>query len=150
MVGVDDETYLQGTQVFLEAQANNAVATRGLQNAALWVGFRQELHSAFIKQRSFRFDLRCCDSSIYRCFTPADDSTWANRVIFHCAETLKFCYGNENHDPDIHTRLLEFSDHWFISKPTSFDPLYDEPADSPGKEVFPHVWFLGDCHGMPA
>ncbi|KAJ5982849.1 hypothetical protein N7481_004948 [Penicillium waksmanii] len=142
LVGVDDETYLRGTQVFLEAQTNIAVATRGLQNAALWVGFRQEFHSAFIKQRPFRFELGCCASSTYGCFTSADDSTWANRIIFYCAETLNFCYGNESHDPERHARLFEYTDRWFESKPTNFDPVYDKPADSSGKRYFLTYGFL--------
>lgn len=89
--GVDDETYLRGTQVFLEAQSEMAVKGHGIQTAALWVGFRQEFHTAFIKQRAFRFDLTCYNNSPYRTLETADDFTWANRVILHCAETLVYC-----------------------------------------------------------
>lgn len=145
---VDDETYLRGTHVFLEAQAKAAVSTRNLQNAALWVGFRQEFHSAFLKKRPFKFDLTCCNHSIYKQLTPADDSTWANRVVLHCAEILKFCYGNDIQNLDRYARLCEYNDRWFEAKPPSFNPMYEEKPGSSGKDVFPRIWFLGDCHGI--
>ncbi|KAJ5377960.1 uncharacterized protein N7496_005369 [Penicillium cataractarum] len=82
LVGIDDETYLRGTQVFLEAQASMAVNGQGLQNAAFWVGFRQEFHRAFIKQRPFRFDLSCCRDSKYKTLENADDFTWPIESCF--------------------------------------------------------------------
>lgn len=98
-MGIDDETYLRGTRVFLEAQASTAVRGQGLQNAAFWVRFPQEFHRAFIKQRAFSFDLSCCGDSKYKTLESADDFTWANRVMLHCAETLAFCYGTDGHEP---------------------------------------------------
>lgn len=85
LVGVEDETYLRGTQVFLEAETHTVVRGQGLQNAAFWFGFRQEFHRAFIKQRAFRFDLSCWRYLKYKTLEAADDFTWANRVILHCA-----------------------------------------------------------------
>ncbi|KAJ5114716.1 hypothetical protein NUU61_000475 [Penicillium alfredii] len=51
LTGFDDETYLRGTQVFLDAQAEAAVQGGSLRNAAFWVDFHQEFHTAFIRQR---------------------------------------------------------------------------------------------------
>lgn len=146
--GVDDETYLRGTQVFLEAQSEMAVKGHGIQTAALWVGFRQEFHTAFIKQRAFRFDLTCYDNSPYRTLETADDFTWANRVILHCAETLVYCYGDESHDPDRYDQLWEYNQNWYACKPQTFNPIYFKEPNPSKKEIFPQIWYLGDCQGM--
>lgn len=146
--GVDDETYLRGTQVFLEAQSEMAVKGHGIQTAALWVGFRQEFHTAFIKQRAFRFDLTCYNNSPYRTLETADDFTWANRVILHCAETLVYCYGDESHDPDRYDQLWEYNQNWYACKPQTFNPIYFKEPNPSKKEIFPQIWYLGDCQGM--
>ncbi|KAJ6050179.1 hypothetical protein N7444_006895 [Penicillium canescens] len=145
LIGVDDETYLRGTQVFLEAQSEMAVKGHGLQTAAFWVGFRQEFHTAFIKQRAFRFDLTCCNYSPYRTLGPADDFTWANRVVLHCAETLLYCYGDEAHDLDRYGQLWEYSQNWYAYKPQTFNPIYLKAPNRSQKEIFPQIWYLGDC-----
>lgn len=146
-MGADDETYLRGTQVFLEAQANTAVRGRGLQNAAFWVGFRQEIHMAFINQRPFQFDLECCRNTTYKTLEPTDDSTWVNRIILHCAESLIFCHGDSYHDAERYNELWRYNQDWYDSKPPSFNPIYYRSADSSRNEVFPQIWYLGDCQG---
>ena len=64
----------------------------GLRQAAFWVAFRQEIYSAFMKQRPFSFPLERCDS--FRTFEPAEDAVWADRLIIFCADVLQYCHGN--------------------------------------------------------
>ncbi|KAJ5092551.1 hypothetical protein NUU61_007421 [Penicillium alfredii] len=144
LVGIDDETYLRGTQVFLEAQAGTAVRGRGLQNAAYWVGIRQEFHTAFIKQRAFRFNLSCCNYTTYKTLEPADDFTWANRVILHCAEALTYCYRGDDHNAEQYDRLWDYNQKWYASKPPTFEPIYYQPPDHSKDEVLPQIWYIGN------
>ncbi|KAJ6037026.1 hypothetical protein N7540_001305 [Penicillium herquei] len=146
LVGVDDETYLQGTLFFLAAQAKEAVKDRGLRNAAFWVGIRQKANTALITQLPIKLDFSCFAGSIYKTVESTDDSTWANRIVLHCAEILSFCYGDDGHSLSHYIKLLEFSEDWHRCKPPSFSPIYHQAPDYSKKEVFPQIWFMGDCH----
>ncbi|KAJ5107134.1 hypothetical protein N7456_003809, partial [Penicillium angulare] len=148
LIGADDETYLNGTLFFLAAQSEPAVCSRGLQNAAFWVGIRQKIHAAFIQQRSIQFDFHCFDGSNYKTIESADDSTWANRIVLHCAEILAYCYGNESRGIESYKRLIKFSEDWYAYKPSSFNPIYYQAPNIVKKEIFPQIWFLGDCHAI--
>ncbi|XHG05747.1 hypothetical protein AWENTII_008960 [Aspergillus wentii] len=145
LVGVDDETYLRGTHVFLNAQAATAVRDDGLQRAAFWVGFRQEFHKAFLQQRVFQFDLNCCNDSTYRLLDPVDDFTWANRIILHCANALMYCYGEQDRTMKNYDELVEYNQGWQALTPPTFNPIYCKEADRSKGEVFPEVWYLDDC-----
>ena len=147
LVESDDETYLRGCDIFLSAQANTAVQGRGLQNAAFWVGIRQKVRMAFVQQREIHFDLRCFQGSIYKTLAPTEDSSWANRIVLHCAEVLNYCYSSGGPNLIIFEKLLEFSQRWLAEKPNSFLPMYYRAPDFPENEVFPQVWHLDDCHG---
>lgn len=146
LVGVDEETHFKGTLFFLTAQAEQAVRERGFRNAAFWVGVRQKVHIAFINQIRIQFDFNCFNNSIYKTLEPADDSTWANRTVLLCAEILAYCYGDEQ-SLENYTRLRNFSENWYAYKPSSFNPIYSQAPNPGRKEVFPQIWFLGDCHG---
>ncbi|OOO11322.1 Protein of unknown function DUF3468 [Aspergillus oryzae] len=145
LVGVDDETYLRGVQVFLDAQGTVAVRDGGLRLAAFWVGIRQEFHTSFIKQRIFQFDLSCCDHSTYRLLDQAEDPTWANRVILHCAHTLTYCYDERSHTMKEYEKLWDYNQGWDRMVPPTFNPIYLRQPDRSKGEVFPELWFLDDC-----
>jgi hypothetical protein len=160
---------LRGISVFLDAQATAAVSGYGLRHAAYWIALRQEIVTAFSKQRTFRLPLGPCEP--YRSFEPADDYVWADRLVIHCADVLQYCFGSDENTPTrdrqfqstlstgvIHpvqtteTRiarygeLVAFETSWEELGPPSFKPIYArEPVRSRG-EVFPELWYLGSCH----
>ncbi|KAH8432772.1 uncharacterized protein LDX57_010399 [Aspergillus melleus] len=144
LVGIDDETYLRGTQVFLDAQSISAMQAGSLRHAAFWVAFRQEFHRAFIKQRAFRFNSHCCASSPYRSLDPADDNTWTNRMVLHCTDVLTYCYAGGS-DLSRYDELWAYTLRWQSLVPSTFNPLYSRDPDSSANEVFPEVWYLDDC-----
>ena len=127
----------------------------GLCQASFWVAFRQEIYSAFLKQRPFNHDLSRCEA--FRSFSPAEDAVWADRLIIFCADVLEFCYGNSN--PSSSSRLnpnLSSKENWLALKqhekmwpevlPASFEPIYYRDPDRSKGEVFPEICYLADCH----
>ncbi|KAK4936412.1 hypothetical protein LTR10_022686 [Elasticomyces elasticus] len=126
----------------------------GLCQAAFWVAFRQEIHSAFLKQRAFNLALSRCEA--FRSFSPAEDAVWADRLIIFCADVLEFCYGNtqgtRQHDltsPTPKERWLSLKQYermWSEVLPASFEPIYFRDPDRAKGEVFPQICYMADCH----
>ncbi|KAJ5099319.1 hypothetical protein N7532_006320 [Penicillium argentinense] len=169
-MGEDTESALRGIQIFLDAQAMSAVSGFGLRHAAYWIALRQEIITAFSKQRTFRLPLGPCEP--YRSFEPADDYVWADRLVIHCADVLQYCFGSEEeHLPDTHTQpqfgssmgilhpvpptdmriarydeLVSFESLWSELGPPSFKPIYTREPDRSRGEVFPELWYLNNCH----
>lgn len=90
-MGEDAEHALDGIQVFLNPEAISATTVTSLRHAAYLVALRQEILTAFSKQRPFRLPLDPCH--YYRTFEPASDYVWANRMVLHCADVLQYSFG---------------------------------------------------------
>ena len=124
----------------------------GLTQAGFWVAFRQEIHSAFLKQRAFNLTISRSDA--FGSFSTADDTVWADRLVNFCAEALEFCYGS--------TKTAAVStgqsakERWLSLKqyektlsevlPSTFEPIYWREPDMARGEVFPDICYLSDCH----
>lgn len=102
-----------------------------------------------MKQRAFSFNPDCCRSEAYGTLNTADDSTWANRMILHCADILGYCYGDGLHILDSYNALLEYNQAWQELAPSVFSPIFSKEPDRSRGEVFPELWYLDDCTGMP-
>lgn len=92
----------------------------------------------------------------------ADDCTWANRMVFHVVDIVRFCFGEESADLDqSHARydeLANYSKEWYQKKPLSFLPIYFKGAVlAPGEGLspataadgtsglFPEIWLMSDA-----
>lgn len=139
--GTESQSHLLGTQVFLTAQERSTVYG-GLRQAAFWVGLRQEIYMAFVNQRTIIPVLEHCN--IDRSFENANDCVWANRIVTHCADVLRYCFGDGEQSLANYNRLLDYCDGWYMFKPPSFSPIYyREPHGE--ANVFPEVWLLSDA-----
>lgn len=128
--------------------------TDGLRQAGFWVAFRQEIHSAFLKQRPFNISLSRCEA--FRSISPAEDAVWADRLIVFCAEVLEFCYDNAKGSASWQKPNQTPKDRWLVLKqcekrwgevlPASFEPIYFRDPDRSQAEVFPQVCYMVDCH----
>lgn len=129
-----------------------------LRQAAFWVAFRQEVYSAFLKQRPFSMSLSRCD--IFRSFTPGEDGLWTARLVIFCADILEFCYGNTAHSThstppatqapaqpkERWAQLKYLSQKWIDFLPSGFEPIYVREPDRQQGEVFPEICYLTNIH----
>lgn len=139
--GAESQSHLLGTQVFLTAQERSTVYG-GLRQAAFWVGLRQEIYMAFVNQRTIIPVLEHCN--IDRTFDAASDCVWANRIVTHCADVLRYCFGDEEQTTANYNRLLDYCDGWYMFKPPSFSPMFYREPDGVNN-IFPEIWLLCDA-----
>ena len=128
-----------------------ATTTTGLRQAAFWVGFRQEIFSAFMKQRPFSLPLSRLAS--FRTLTPASDAVWADRLIVFCADVVQYCYGPEPRTAARYGELRRAEKAMSDALPASFEPIYYREALGPtlseegqgaSISIFPQIWYLSD------
>ncbi|KAL4733325.1 hypothetical protein BDV11DRAFT_175803 [Aspergillus similis] len=121
-----------------------------LRQAAFWVAFRQEVYSAFLKQRPLNMSLSRCE--LFRSFAPGEDALWTARLVIFCADVLEFCYGNTAHAPaqgctrERWEELNALSQKWAECLPSGFEPIYSREADRQHGEVFPEICYLSNIH----
>lgn len=140
--GTGAQSHLLGTHIFMGAQERSAVSG-GLRRAAFWVGLRMELFFAFLNSRSIHPSLELCN--VDRSLDAADDCKWANRMVAHCAEALRYCFGDGEHSIGKYMDLVQYCSDWMAYKPPSFTPIYyKEPADN---DMFPEIWMNGQVAG---
>ena len=135
----DQQSHLLGSHAFITAQERATVAG-GLRQAAFWVGLRQEIHVAFVNQRSIIPALEHCN--IDRSFEAAADHVWACRMVVLCADVLRYCFGDGDHSTATYISLAESMAQWYNCKPSSFMPVYYKEAEE--NNVFPDIWIVGD------
>jgi hypothetical protein len=169
----DTEMFLGVSQVFINAQASNAfsplpssscvdstqpawlenaskdsiASSRFFRHAAFRMALRQEITSAFLKQRSIRLPLEAWAS--LRSSSDAEDAVWTDRIVIFCADVLQFCFGEDNlrgrNQVERWNELKNFEMSWRVSKPPSFGAIHYREADPSAGEVFPQIWYLAEC-----
>jgi hypothetical protein len=141
---LDGAGHLIGAHAFISAQEISAVSG-GLRLAAFWVGLRQEIYVAFVNQRPIMFPLQHCN--VDRSFEATDEGMWANRIIIHCAETIQWCFGLQEHERSTarFAELLSYAENWSKATPPCYTPLYHRNAGVDSDTVFPVVMYLSDA-----
>ncbi|KAK3373181.1 hypothetical protein B0T24DRAFT_528789 [Lasiosphaeria ovina] len=146
--GRDLRTHLIGIKRFVEARVESLVpgfVPGSLSAASFWVGLRQEIYSAVMTSQAVHISL--LHSLVDRSLKQADDYTWANRAVVHCADVLNFCFG-EKSEVGAKRRTEEWvelnrrSKQWIDGLPPSFRPIFD----GKGNGAFPHICYWRSCH----
>lgn len=138
LTGCDQESHLPAVHALLSVQERRALSG-GIRQAAFWVGFRQEMVVAFINQRGIVPVLEHCN--IDRTFSPADERTWTNRMIVHCADVITYCFQDGMSDVSRYRALDQYANDWMSHKPMSFKLLYQY---SPLEGQFLQLCYEGD------
>jgi hypothetical protein len=128
----------------MNAQEDSSPAS-GLRQASFWIGLRQEIYMAFVNQRPVKTKLD--HSWIDRSFSPADDDTWAKRILVNTAEIEKFCFGDGGRTIGNYQRLKDYDEQWLDSRPLSFRPVSYRAPDPARGEVFPEIWYFNHAVG---
>lgn len=133
-----------GTHTFILARKYHELSDVG--QAVFHVILRQEILVAFRTRRP----VRMLDDFLHvdRSMTGANDWTSTFHVLALCAEILNFCYEEDAKTLDAWDHLASRTQSWANTKPTSFEPMYREPAQATQPKVFPEIWLLNDSHGM--
>ncbi|KAH7376734.1 hypothetical protein B0T11DRAFT_23722 [Plectosphaerella cucumerina] len=147
------------------------ILPNSLHAACFWVGLRQEIYSAVMNQQAVRMNL-AHDGIVDRSTAPADDFTWANRAVVHCADVLNYCFGDTAAatagpgaaDAARRWALLSRANRdWKAALPPSYMPVFyrdrlrddsrhtadDDGNGSPVAGIaaaFPEVWYTKACH----
>ncbi|VUC33491.1 unnamed protein product [Clonostachys rosea] len=139
LLGTDLEGHLLGIQLFMNTP-NSTSPPSSLRQASFWIGLRQEITMSSATQRPVKIKLD--HAFIDRSFSPADDDTWANRIIVHCAEVMNYCFGNGDRNMVEYQALVDYDQGWLRARPVSWLPIaYSEPLES-HHEVFPNILYL--------
>lgn len=142
-MGTDNRAYLLSIVAFVKA-GNRFLIPGSLSAACFWAGLRQEIYSAMMTQRPVWINLD--NGLVGRSLEPADDHTWANRAVIHCADVLNFCFGdNAQHPASRWQELDDYNRSWTAAVPPSFSPLYQ---DNSGTQAFPEIWHRDSCHAL--
>lgn len=135
----DCHSHLLGTRVFLAAQ-ESVCHFKDLRLAAFWVALRQEIYMAFIHGRPvhsyFMIDkVESSQADINGC-------GYANKVIIHCADCLRYCYGTEEKTVSKWQALVDYLDEWWRDRPWMFHPTWASEADEGSDAKFLHEEIL--------
>jgi hypothetical protein len=139
----DLQGHMLGIQVFVGARDPYAMRG-GLSEAAFWVGLRQEIYVATVKQKAVKINLDQC--LVDRSIEPASDFEWANRAVVHYADVLNCCFGPEGVSFSKWVELKGYNERWQEMKPSSFTPIFYRNADTRKGEAFPEIWYSHACH----
>jgi len=142
---LDSQGHRLGIQIFVGARDP---ISGGLSEAAFWVGLRQEIYSAMMKNQSTQLSLEHC--SIDRSLDPTSDYGWSNRAIVHCADVLNCCFGDSGVSLRHWEELKQYGERWHEAIPSTFTPIYYRPPNREEREAFPEIWYSLGCHSMSA
>lgn len=128
------------------ARVHSSTNASSLRSATLLIELRQEIHIAFMTNRPPPPLVEYCN--IDRSLEPADDWTWAKRMIAQTADILSYCNGDGSKSLKRWSELRDYIGLWRAAVPPSFRPIYMEEANLESGLLFPIQWFTNDCHSL--
>lgn len=143
-----------GVRKFFDAQSHLA-AERGLRQAALLVGLRQENYIALMNMQAMHWDLDkfvLINDPILNYALHLEDgdleSAWANCILRKCSDILQYCYGPRTEPlQERWLELHEYNEKWLQLRPSSFDALFRLEANTSPSRPFTLSWYIHGWHG---
>jgi hypothetical protein len=80
-----------------------------------------------------------------RSFSAADDCTWTNRIIVHCADVINHCFQNGSLDQTAYQALRDYGEAWMAHKPRSFNAIFQSQPSGTQGDLFTKTWYTGDA-----
>ncbi|KAF4440320.1 ARCA-like protein [Fusarium acutatum] len=140
--GRDDARHLLGGYASVAESFRQDLPWEGFPQAALWIHLRQDIFNAVINQRVPRTNVHRL--GIDRKSSPADETTWAKRVLCLEAEVIGYCFGHEGSSIQQHEALEARLEDWDRQKPQTFTPVFYQERDLSQGVSFPVVSVLLD------
>ncbi|KAF4921534.1 hypothetical protein CGCVW01_v005972 [Colletotrichum viniferum] len=123
---------------FLTSRAN--FTTKGSLSEAAFSGWlRLEIWRSVMQQETLKFKLDHLD--LDRSLQPADDETWAWRMILHTIDIIGYCFGDETNSA-VYEKLSNYAAQWMKAAPETFLPRFVENPRNEG--VFPEILLIND------
>lgn len=144
-----NEYFLSGLQLFA-VKSKDQLNHGSLGAAAFWVGLRQEIYNAVANRTQVgMLQMGNVPSLVDRSLKPADDFTWANRAVVHCADVINFCFAKEQGTFEEWDELMKWNRRWSSEAALSFTPIYlgDEVDEANRRVPFPAIGYIQRCHG---
>lgn len=121
------------------------------RHPVFWALVREEVYLAIMYQRPpspFRHSSVPDLVGIRGGLAPADDYTWANRMLWHLLLVLQYCF-NDDQDSAVSVQLVSYAEAWVQARPASFSPIFVQERSSGLEEggsrsMFPEIVLLND------
>ncbi|KAF5695076.1 ARCA-like protein [Fusarium denticulatum] len=140
--GRDDARHLLGGYASVAESFRQDLPWEGFRRAALWIHLRQDIFNAVINQRVPRTNVNRL--RIDRSCSPADETTWAKRVLCLEAKVVEYCFGHEGSPIQNYETLEARLEDWDRQKPQTFTPVFYQERDPSQGLSFPNVSVLLD------
>ncbi|TKX23971.1 fungal specific transcription factor domain-containing protein 30 [Elsinoe australis] len=144
----DDKLHhLTGTTHLLSLMSTQPLNS-GLSEAAAWLCLREDIYVSLTTQTPLRTDVAPFLHSAT--ITHADDTGWACRAVLLLARLLTLAFSPSLPHQADHIRSLEKElEHWNLTKPDSFNPMWHVSRDDSGVgRGLPSLWMVAPHHAL--
>jgi hypothetical protein len=147
----DTQRHFHGGQSLVKLQERKGLGS-GLRQASFWACLRQEIYISLKNHQPVQSNLDYYNEA-FDCVEMAagDEYIWSNYATLHCAEALRFSFGNEpvSKFQDVLKRMK----HCRQCRPVSCEPVYYKESDEmwedeDGSTGFPVIKYGASCHVM--
>ncbi|KAF6813993.1 arca-like protein [Colletotrichum plurivorum] len=128
---------------FLVSRTAHHPTPGGLSEAALRGWIRLEIFCAVMRQETL--DVRLDDLGFDRALSPADDDTWAWRMVLHSMDVVRYCFGAGGRSSVAYDKLAAYAARWMGAVPESFQPVFVRNPPTGEGDVFPEILLLSDA-----
>ena len=120
---------------------------KSYQHSSFRIALRQECQRALLSRENVQLPLESW--KLLEGFDETEDCVWTDRLLYHYARVLQFCFSNDHTGPQRSTRWQElkvFQERWEEARPLSFSPYHQTRPDRDKGEIFPMIWYVHEVN----